>query len=1246
MLETLILILFISLPTCGTVEYYVTPTQPPNLNYPLGKPCHTLDEYALHYSQQLSNQKGDVSLIFLNGVHTLSQNLTVSNTSNLYLTVLNYRSVNNFTYSYMDTEDAAGAKIHVDMGCHITIENISSFQIENIDIYGTAYSINRYTIWLIDYFESTTLVLDVRAVLLTQVSVKGCRLNIVANAIQGLYSQFSDTEIFIMYIPQDDIFHVSETKILLFWCYLGGTSQIIYTYNENLQIRETQRLTLNINNCNIFSNSNLGLLGKIIYSETIRFLVGFQTHTQIDITDTDVYGGISIRAEEHYNDICLRIHNSKIFGSESQGIIIFSEGKHTKIEVYITDSTIKQSLGVMGLGIRSTFANRVAVSVTNTIFTANSEALEVLIVNDDLDMDLNLNESSKVSDQPSTSQNVIPKSVSFVLLQNTTVDGNFVNVRDSAAVTVLNVNVMIKDCTFTNNRGSAVNAYFSSIILSAHNVFANNSGVKGGALSLYQSRMFLSEPFHILFTSNHVENVGGAIYVKQVLSNDPHFDSCFYKITGSNNNPTGHNQPGKVTFKNNFSKRGGDDVYGGFLHSKNCRRTRNEQENNETIFHNYNESSWSPVSSDPTRVCFCDDKGLPQCEVLDYIYVTLPPRYPGEHFTVPAVLVGYEFGTVPGIIYSYIMQNDTNATIGDMQSIQEARHHRICSLLNFTIETPTANTTEVILLSARQYRNDDLVNLIDIVNRYETKPLIGDILYHPVLLYVMMEDCPLGFSLSATPPHVCKCHTKLERNGVKRCIITNHTGLVYRSGTVWVSASFNDDENESFLVHQYCPYRYCKPQNISVDLRFPDVQCAQNHSGVLCGGCRDNLSLALGTSKCLPCNNTYTSLLMVFVFAGLLLVFFIKILDLTVAKGTINGLIFYANIVWANYSVFFPNAESAHPALQILHVFIAWLNLDLGIETCFINGLDAYWKTWLQYIFPIYIWSIVGAMIISSHYSTRASRIFGNNSVPVLATLILLSYAKLLRCIITSLGFSLIEYQRGTRVVWSHDGNVPYFGAAHSILFLAALAALLFLWLPYTIVLLTLQWLRRKAYIKPLRWINRWKPFFDANLGQLKPTHHYWFGLLLLVRVVLLVLFAITSSILPRLNILAITIAGVGLISLTVITGLFYKSLYLSLFESSFIINLTLLGITKLYMQSTQDASSTVVYVSISIVLIKFLCIVTYHAWSRIRTTYTIYKRRHINTDQSETTTERELEEVANVPDNRMHYREPLLDSI
>ena len=40
----------------------------------------------------------------------------------------------------------------------------------------------------------------------------------------------------------------------------------------------------------------------------------------------------------------------------------------------------------------------------------------------------------------------------------------------------------------------------------------------------------------------------------------------------------------------------------------------------------------------------------------------------------------------------------------------------------------------------------------------------------------------------------------------------------------------------------------------------------------------------------------------------------------------------------------------------------AWLNLDFGIESCFFVGVDAYWKTWLQFLF--YIWATAGVIIV------------------------------------------------------------------------------------------------------------------------------------------------------------------------------------------------------------------------------------------------------------------------------------------
>jgi len=269
-----------------------------------------------------------------------------------------------------------------------------------------------------------------------------------------------------------------------------------------------------------------------------------------------------------------------------------------------------------------------------------------------------------------------------------------------------------------------------------------------------------------------------------------------------------------------------------------------------------------------------------------------------------------------------------------------------------------------------------------------------------------------------------------------------------------------------------------------------------NHSGILCGGCKANLSMVFGSSRCLQCSHWWLLLIPVFALAGIILVFLLTTLNLTVSIGVINGLIFYANITRANMAVFFPPTNNT--AVLVLSVFIAWLNLDIGVDVCFYHGLDMFAKTLLQLVFPLYVWVLVIIIIISSHYSTRAAKLNGKNSVPVLATLFLLSYAKLLRVVISTLSFTTVVNYKSENIsnssrqyVWLYDANVQYLKGKHILLFLAALVILVALSVPYTLVLSFVQCLQRRSSYRLLSWLRRLKPLFDAYTGPYKDRHRY-----------------------------------------------------------------------------------------------------------------------------------------------------------
>ena len=369
---------------------------------------------------------------------------------------------------------------------------------------------------------------------------------------------------------------------------------------------------------------------------------------------------------------------------------------------------------------------------------------------------------------------------------------------------------------------------------------------------------------------------------------------------------------------------------------------------------------------------------------------------------------------------------------------------------------------------------------------------------------ISLLPCPPGFMLTTHSPFRCDCILLLQQMQGIQCYIQDQA--ISCSGLLWVGMIQDDNEtNKTVAASKYCPLDYCNTQESNVSLSKPDSQCNYNHSGILCGGCQPGLSLTLGSAKCLPCSNKYLALLIPITVAGPILVGAIKFLDLTISQGTLNGLIVYANIVKANEYIFLPQGQ-----IYPLTVFIAWLNLDLGVETCLFNGLSAYSKTWLQFVFPLYIWSIAGLIIILAKYSDRVANVMGNNSVPVLATLFLLSYTKILRTIITALSYTVVYTSHGNKAVWATDGSVEYLGSKHVFLFAVAVAILVFLWLPYTLLHFLGQWLHMCNCRLISRLLMKIKPFVDAHYGPLKSKYCYWLGALLLVRAVILHLSHLT----------------------------------------------------------------------------------------------------------------------------------------
>ena len=293
--------------------------------------------------------------------------------------------------------------------------------------------------------------------------------------------------------------------------------------------------------------------------------------------------------------------------------------------------------------------------------------------------------------------------------------------------------------------------------------------------------------------------------------------------------------------------------------------------------------------------------------------------------------------------------------------------------------------------------------------------------------YVRQLLCPLGF---IKKDGICQCYTSFELFGITDCDINKQA--VLRPANSWIYASNYDN----FIISAQCPFHYCKTGAFYLNLSTPEAQCQFNRSGLLCGQCQHGLSAVLGYSHCQHCSNVYLLLIIPIAIAGLVLVLLLFLLNLTVTDGTINAFILYANVLSINGTIFFANHNSHQNTMA--YVLISFANLDLGINTCFYNGMDDYAKMWLQLAFPFYLIFIATLLIVTSHHLTIIQTITSRRALPVLTTLFLLSYTKTLRIVCNVLFFySSITYlpSKHTTQVWSVDANVTLFGAKFILLF-------------------------------------------------------------------------------------------------------------------------------------------------------------------------------------------------------------------
>ena len=628
-------------------------------------------------------------------------------------------------------------------------------------------------------------------------------------------------------------------------------------------------------------------------------------------------------------------------------------------------------------------------------------------------------------------------------------------------------------------------------------------------------------------------------------------------------------------FTNNSAAIAGDQLYGGiFLF---CPSHKHIYEDHlDVISFNYhcpnvpdaikNVTSvhpLSPISSDPLVVCPCVN-GTVDCTIrsLDR------EIYPGQMFQVSLVTVGLCGGVSPEtLIVEY------GKHINLISSVNTDHTSTSCTTLKYTVKLIDCNisnatiTFKVSTSDNYNIRNDQSMSI-------------------NVSLTIL--PCPLGLVVASGD---CVCSNDISHISGLSCSISWMPHPIQRSGNNWIS-----HQDNCITANTGCPFDYCNTSSVRINLNQSDLQCNYNRSGILCGQCQPGLSLMLGSNRCANCTDTTLvslSIVIIAAVAGIVLVILLMVLNLTVSFGSVNGLLFYTNLVKLNDSIFFSNGN-----IPVITQFISWCNLDMGFEYCFIDGLDGYIKTWLQFVFPLYVWFLIIVIILGCRYSGRLSHLCGRNAVPVLATLILMSYTKLSRTVTNALMINDLQCGEYRWNVWSVDGNIDYLSGKHVALFTVSLLFLI-TGLVYTGLVFSSQWLQcysGKCCKSTRDPVVRLKPLIDAYTGPFKDRYRFWTGLCLIVRLLLTVVFSFTTILQSKLNNYIILLT-VGAIIIFAVGGRVYNDRYLTALEIFSHVNIMCLCLMTILF--TDDSYShvmsinVIVSVSVSIEIYIIICYCT-----------------------------------------------------
>ena len=797
-----------------------------------------------------------------------------------------------------------------------------------------------------------------------------------------------------------------------------------------------------------------------------------------------------------------------------------------------------------------------------------------------------------VTEQKFSGRNVgiqtVVKNSTFISNKISSGDENVaLTISQSAGVIDLqNVNLTLEsDCFFLCNDGTAIRGQQTIVSIDGSTTFERNTGIYGGALHLEEfSYLVLIRNSRLYFKGNVGRINGAAIFVNFLgAHNSPRlsggYQDCFllfdYDFAGYGNFTDINSTGVYIEFHGNLSPVG-SIIFGSSLST--CYWSANLQLQNPdfTVFEILARDYPDVFNFTDQDTVGLQNVGTPArrlvVEDLQLKYIASP----GEVFRLNVSAYDNFQQNIPNVVKSYISSDKP----------QVLKKSTTTSTVGNNSFAPLAGGTASIVPA--KVLGDPHQNLTVIVYSTDNGGQVS------AQVTVELVDCSVGFNYENKS---CECDQKFEDERIS-CNIDSQMLILPES--LWIGPVGSDHQ---LAVHGCIGF--CKPHELSLKV-YPDVhridfdsQCAEefNRGGVLCGTCKENFSVSLGSRRCKECSNAGIALILLFIALGILLVFAISFLQITITAGYINGAILYANIVSLYAAALTPEQTYGRFVLAF------FLSLNFGIETCFYNGLTGLQRVSWQLIFPLYLFILM--LIIKCFAKMKwfnKSRTVGLSTIQAFATLYILCYVSVLESSVELLGSVTITSINGNTSYtgWIIDPSVEYFKNGHGFLAVVACLLIVFYVLPLPLMLLFPKVLYRTKYLR------NFKPFYDAFYDPFEPSFRFWLGLRLMFR---WIPFALAFAVSHPINTFVTAFLTVILLFIQLMVRPFKRTrrnlidalfLLILIFQFSGAVFFTAVEVTNPdKRESIEQASSVYTTVLYSLASLLFFAVCLFHVYIR-----------------------------------------------